>query len=157
MKRHDWMRAALAASLALNVGVVAAVAVLRPALWAPGTPPISTAVHLPDHLQLDAAQRTQWQALEPPFLHDLGTNWRAIRHHREALVRQVLAPTPNRAAINDEQSALARLQSAQQQRVVDQLLAERAVLNEPQRERLLDLLLTRYAQEATEEELLHRK
>ena len=41
-------------------------------------------------------------------------------------------------------------------RVIAQLLAERGVLDEQQRERLMDLLLSRYAQESTEEELLHR-
>ena len=47
--------------------------------------------------------------------------------------------------------------TAQQQRVITQLLAERELLDTAQRERLLQLLLGRYAQEATEEELLHRK
>jgi len=64
---------------------------------------------------------------------------------------------PDRAAIDAEQAAIARLQAAQQQRVITQLLAERELLDTAQRERLLQLLLGRYAQEATEEELLHRK
>ena len=55
-----------------------------------------------------------------------------------------------------EQTAIAALQEAQQQRVIAQLLAERGVLDEQQRERLMDLLLSRYSQESTEEELLHR-
>lgn len=41
--------------------------------------------------------------------------------------------------------------------MITQLLAERELLDTAQRERLLQLLLGRYAQEATEEELLHRK
>ena len=40
--------------------------------------------------------------------------------------------------------------------MIAQLLAERGVLDEQQRERLMDLLLSRYSQESTEEELLHR-
>ena len=44
----------------------------------------------------------------------------------------------------------------QQQRVITQLLAERALLDERQRTRLMELLLNRYAQETTEEEQLHR-
>ncbi|MFP5485837.1 MAG: hypothetical protein ACLGHV_09245, partial [Gammaproteobacteria bacterium] len=61
-----------------------------------------------------------------------------------------------RAAIDAEQAAIARLQGAQQQRVITQLLAERALLDERQRTRLMELLLNRYAQETTEEEQLHR-
>ena len=56
-----------------------------------------------------------------------------------------------------EQAAIARLQAEQQQRVIAQLLAERALLNEAQRVRLMELLLRRYAQESSEEELLHRE
>jgi hypothetical protein len=51
---------------------------------------------------------------------------------------------------------IAALQDAQQQRVIAQLLAERALLDDGQRARLMALLLSRYAQESSEEELLHR-
>jgi len=114
-------------------------------------------VHLPDYLQLTREQRARWDALEAPFLHDLSANWSDIRRHRDALVRHIFAATPDRAAIDAEQATIGRLQAAQQQRVIAQLLAERALLEEGQRERLLQLLLSRYAEEATEEELLHRK
>ena len=110
-----------------------------------------------DYLALTPGQRTRWEALESPFLHDLSSIWDDIRHRREALVRHIFAAAPDRAAIDAEQAAIARLQAAQQQRVITQLLAERELLDTAQRERLLQLLLGRYAQEATEEELLHRK
>ena len=112
--------------------------------------------NLQDHLELNTEQRTRWQALEPAFLQELAANWQAIRQHREALVRHIFAATPDRAAIDAEQAAIARLQGAQQQRVITQLLAERALLDERQRTRLMELLLNRYAQETTEEEQLHR-
>ena len=153
MKHPTWIRTLLAVSLALNLGILAAL-VLRPARVAP---PPAPAVHLPDYLALTPGQRTRWEALEAPFLHDLSSNWDDIRHRREALVRHIFAAAPDRAAIDAEQAAIARLQAAQQQRVVTQLLAERELLDTAQRERLLQLLLGRYAQEATEEELLHRK
>ena len=154
MKHPAWTRTLLAVSLALNLGVVAAL-VLRPAPVAPpqSTPP---AIHLPDYLALTPEQRTRWDALETPFLRDLSANWSGIRRHREALVRHIFATAPDRAAIDAEQAAIARLQAGQQQRVIVQLLAERDLLDENQRERLLQLLLGRYAEEATEEELLHR-
>lgn len=153
MKHPTWIRTLLAVSLALNLGILAAL-VLRPARVAP---PPAPAVHLPDYLALTPGQRTRWEVLEAPFLHDLSSNWDDIRHRREALVRHIFAAAPDRAAIDAEQAAIARLQAAQQQRVITQLLAERELLDTAQRERLLQLLLGRYAQEATEEELLHRK
>ena len=151
MQHRTWIRALLVASLALNLGVVVALA-LRSA----PTPPPPT-LDLPEHLALTSEQRTQWAALETPFLEELASNWEGIQHHREALVRHIFAATPNRAAIDAEQAAIANLQAAQQQRVITQLLAERALLNDQQRAQLLHLLLGRYAQEATEEELLHRQ
>lgn len=157
MKHPTWIRTLLAISLALNLGVLAAL-VLRPARvpQPPGAPP-PPAVHLPDYLALTPEQRTRWEALEAPFLHDLSANWGDIRRHREALIRHIFTAVPDRAAIDTEQAAIARLQAAQQQRVIAQLLAERELLHDDQRERLLQLLLGRYAEEATEEELLHRK
>lgn len=156
MIHRPWTPYVLAISLALNLGVVAALA-LRPAPPTPTTQtPPAPAFHLPDHLALSAEQRARWEALEPEFLRELAANWQAIRQHREALVRQVFAATPDRAAIDAEQAAIARLQGAQQQRVITQLLAERALLDERQRTRLMELLLARYAQETTEEEQLHR-
>ena len=151
MQHRTWIRALLFASLALNLGVAVALA-LRSA----PTPPPPT-LDLPEHLALTSEQRTQWAALETPFLEELASNWEGIQHHREALVRHIFAATPNRAAIDAEQAAIANLQAAQQQRVITQLLAERALLNDQQRAQLLHLLLGRYAQEATEEELLHRQ
>ena len=71
-------------------------------------------------------------------------------------MRHIFAAAPDRTAIDAEQTAIAGLQQAQQQRVIAQLLAERGVLDEQQRERLMNLLLNRYSQESTEEELPHR-
>ena len=156
MSRTPWSRYLLVASLALNLGIVTAL-VMRPL----PPPPAALAVQPPhlnlqDYLDLTAEQRTQWQQLEPDFLHALAANWQDIRQHREALVRHIFAATPDRSAIDAEQSAIAQLQGTQQQRVIAQLLAERQLLNAAQRQRLMDLLLSRYAQETTEEELLHR-
>ena len=142
MQHRTWIRALLFASLALNLGVAVALA-LRSA----PTPPPPT-LDLPEHLALTSEQRTQWAALETPFLEELASNWEGIQHHREALVRHIFAATPDRAAIDAEQTAIAHLQDEQQQLVIAQLLAERAVLNDQQRTQLLQLLLGRYAQEA---------
>lgn len=156
MNRTTWTRYLLAASLALNVGIVVAIAI-RPSPPRPvdiaAQPPH---LNLQDYLELSVEQRAQWQQLEPAFLHELAANWHDIRQHREALVQHIFATTEDRVAIDREQAAIANLQGAQQQRVIAQLLAERNLLNAQQRTRLMDLLLSRYSQETTEEEQLHR-
>lgn len=156
MNRTVWTRYLLVASLALNVGIVTAL-VIRPSPPRPVEMAAQPAhVNLQDYLALTTEQRSQWQQLEPAFLQDLAANWQSIRKHREALVRHIFAAAPDRSAIDAEQAVIAALQGAQQQRVITQLLAERKVLDEQQRKRLMDLLLSRYSQETTEEELLHR-
>lgn len=155
MKNPSFLQWLLAVSLALNLGI--GVALVRHQ-WQPAPPPAAAppVLNLPDHLELSAEQRQRWQQLEPPFLRDLSDNWEQIRQHREALVRHIFAAAPERAAIDAEQARIAALQDAQQQRVIAQLLAERALLEDGQRAKLMALLLSRYAQEATQEEQLHR-
>lgn len=152
---RTFMKWLLAASLALNAGVIAAVVADRFA----GEPPASPAqapVHLPDYLGLTSEQRQRWNEIEQGFLQDITGNWREIRTHRERLVREVFSAKPDRAAIDAEQARIAMLQDVQQRRVIAQLLAERELLNEQQRAALMALLLSRYTQESTEEEQLHR-
>ena len=156
MNRTVWTRYLLIASLALNLGIVSAL-VLRPSPPRPADVAAQPShLNLQDYLELTADQRVQWKQLEPAFLQELAANWQDIRQHREALVRHIFADAPDRTAIDAEQAAIASLQGAQQQRVIAQLLAERSVLDEPQRKRLMDLLLSRYSAETTEEEQLHR-
>lgn len=155
MNRPIW-KWLLAVSLSLNLGIigVALLKQVRP------LPAVNTAqpqpVNLPDYLHLTDAQRQRWQQLEPGFLQDIGANWSQIRQHRETLVRHIFSEAPKRASIDAEQVRIGALQEVQQQRVIVQLLAERELLDASQRIRLRDLLLSRYAQEATEEERLHR-
>ena len=56
----------------------------------------------------------------------------------------------------DKDAAGAALQEAQQRRVITQLLGERELLDQRQRAVLMALLLSRYENEATKEELPHR-
>lgn len=156
MKQRSVPAWLLAASLALNAGVVVAIALHQWQGVATPASPRPASVNLPDYLALNAEQRARWQQLEPAFLRDVAANWSDIRRHREALVRHIFSDAPQRAAIDAEQARIATLQDAQQQRVIAQLLAERALLDEGQRARLKALLLSRYAQESTEEEALHR-
>lgn len=151
------MKWLLAISLSLNIGIIGAVVVKQARPSVPQPAVLSAQLNLTDYLELTSEQRLRWQQLEPDFLHDLASNWCDIRQHREALVRAIFVAVPDRAAINAEQAHIAALQDAQQQRVITQLLAEREVLDQNQRARLMTLLLGRYAQESTEEELLHRK
>lgn len=159
MNRPLW-KWLLVISLSLNAGMLAAVAwnAMRSAQGAQTTQTAAgPAVNLPDYLKLNEEQRARWQQAEKVFLKDLTSNWRDIRAHREALVRLIFAAQPDRGAIDREQGRIAALQDAQQRRVIDQLLAERDMLDESQRAALMQLLLDRYSREATEEELLHRE
>lgn len=151
MNRTAW-KWLLAVSLSLNLGIVAAV-LFRPLQDAKLAQPH---LNLPDYLQMNDAQRQRWHQLEPAFLQDITANWREIRAHREALIRHIFSANLERAAIDAEQARIATLQDVQQRRVIMQLLAERELLDDGQRAKLMALLLRRYAQEATEEELLHR-
>jgi hypothetical protein len=146
----------LAISLSLNAGIIAAVVVNRMVDAPPSAALRAGQVNLPDYLQLSADQRRRWAEIEQGFLKDIADNWRQIRAHREALVRQVFSAAPNRSVIDAEQAKIAALQDSQQRRVITQLLAERDLLDQTQREKLMALLLGRYTQEATEEEMLHR-
>jgi hypothetical protein len=160
MKRTGW-KWLLAISLSLNLGIIGAVVANQSGIMPRSLPLTRPApvqpLSLPDYLQLDATQRQRWEQLEPDFLRDLGANWNDIRMQREALVRAVFAAQPDRSAIDAQQAQIAALQDSQQRRVITQLLAERALLTPPQRQKLMALLLSHYTQEATEEELLHRR
>lgn len=155
MKHNTW-KWLLAASLSLNLGIVATVAYkqLRATPAAPGLQ--SRPASLPDQLQLTAEQRSRWRQIEQGFIMDLAANWHEIRQHREVLIKQIFSAQPELARINAEQTRIAALQDAQQRRVITQLLAERDLLDQRQRAALMALLLERYTNETTEEELLHR-
>lgn len=155
MNRNGW-KWLLAASISLNLGIAATVAYQRLQATPAARHAQSTQVGLPDQLQLTAEQRSRWHQIEQGFITDLAANWREIRQHREALIRQIFSPLPERAIIDAEQARIAALQDAQQRRVIRQLLAERDFLDQRQRDALMTLLLSRYTNEATEEELLHR-
>ena len=111
MNHATWTRSLLAISLALNLGVVAALVLRQPP---PADPPATAheaPVNLQDYLELTGEQRQHWQQLEPGFLTEVSANWNAIRKHREALVRHIFAAAPDRQAIDAEQAAIARLQA----------------------------------------------
>lgn len=154
MKRTIPWKWLFAVSLSLNLGIFAAFFFRQ--LEAP-VDAAQPRLNLPHYLQLSEMQEQRWRELEPDFQRELASNWREIGKHREALIMQIFSTAPQREKIAAEQARIAALQDAQQQRVIAQLLAERELLNEQQRAKLRDLLLTRYRQEATEEEMLHRE
>lgn len=155
---RPWLTLALVLSLLLNLGVAGAVAyrALQQAEWLAFFCTGKAGASLPDHLQLTAEQRRQWHALEAGFLGELRDDWQKIRRHREAMVREIFSEQPDRGRIETERAAIAQLQSAQQQRTIEQLLRERELLGPEQRGKLADLLL-RQAPASTFEERLHGK
>ncbi|TAM47011.1 MAG: periplasmic heavy metal sensor [Gammaproteobacteria bacterium] len=145
MKR--WLVVLLGLSLLLNLGVLVAVGyhTLR------AEPP-----HLEDYLKLSEPQRRQWHEMEHGFMQELNSAWGDIRAHRERMIRQIFSGRPDAAVIEAERAAISRLQEQQQRRVIEQLMAERNMLDPAQRAALAELLL-RQEPPGTLEERLHGK
>jgi hypothetical protein len=131
------LRALLACSVLINVGVLGAAAYR--ALTADAFP------GLPRHLGLDAGQTQRWHEAERGFLAQLADGATTIQAHRDRLIRAIFSDTPDPAMIDAERAAIATLQDAQQKRVIEQLLRERELLDATQRERLAALLLAQPA------------
>lgn len=152
MTRTPW-KLLLAVSLALNIGFAASVAYKQ---WQSTRLDAKTSLSLPDRLNLSPTQRESWQGIEQGFIQDLSANWDHIRLSRTALINEIFSEHPDRTRIDAMQAEIASLQSAQQQRVIAQLLAERELLNDTQRATLKALLLSRHADEPSKEEQLHK-
>lgn len=152
------LKLALILSVLLNLGVAGAVAyrAIQHGEWPSVPRAVGEEASLPDYLGLDAEQRRRWRELETGFLRELRAEWPQIRSRRESMVREIFSKQPRRDRIEADRAAIAQLQSAQQQRVIEQLLRERDVLDLEQRRKLADLLL-RQAPASTFEERLHGK
>lgn len=146
MKTIGW-KLLLAASLLVNVGVLAAVLLAR----APGDGAGERAFFGMDHdrvathLHLDAGQRARWKAMEAGFVDELNRLAQRIAEHRTRMVHAILAEQPDADAIERERAAIFALQEAQQRAVIAQLLREREMLSAGQRAALAELLLARHA------------
>jgi Spy/CpxP family protein refolding chaperone len=147
---------ALILSLLLNVGVIGAVA--NRAIQLGHFPPLfsghTSEASLPDYLKLTPDQRRDWHAMEQGFLHELKADWQQIGNHRERMIQEIFAEQPDRTRIEAERVALAQLQAAQQQRIIEQLLKERTILTREQ-QLVLSKLLQQQAPASTLEERLH--
>jgi Spy/CpxP family protein refolding chaperone len=140
MKRN-WLGFALAASLALNAGVIAAAGYKA---WSGGAASGYFGMRherLPDHLGLTAEQRAKWHAMEAGFLAELSADARAIAAHREKMIGLIFGDRPDPAAIEAERAAIFALQDRQQRRIVAQLASEAALLKPDQRAKLAEQLL----------------
>jgi len=135
MQSRGLMFYALLLSVLLNLGVVGA------AGYRAFTGDRAATGELADRLRLDAQQRTRWHSLEEAFVRELDAGWKEIASHREKLVREAFAEAPDVARIEAERARIAQIQVQQQQRVIEQFLREREILNADQRRALVDLLL----------------
>ena len=142
MKRY-WVYLLLAISLLVNVGVLAGA--WFQAWRAQGTTELAffgmRHERVPDYLKLDGTQRERWHAMEQDFVKTLNDADREIQTHRERLVREIFAASPDASVIERERAAIFTLQETQQRSVIEQLLKEREMLNAQQRLALADLLL----------------
>lgn len=135
MQSRGLMFYALLLSVLLNLGVVGAAGYR--ALAGDRAAPADLA----DRLRLTAEQRSRWHSLEESFVHELDAGWKEIATHRENLVRESFAEKPDSARIEAERARIAQIQVQQQQRVIEQFMREREILDVAQRQMLVDLLL----------------
>ena len=105
-----------------------------------------------------------WQQLSPGLLNDapepllvreLQQSSQTIQQQHDRLINSIFASPLDTQRIHHEQQALAAQQQQQQQLVLEQLLREREILDEQQRQRLVQLL-TRQAP-TLEVERLHNQ
>ena len=148
MRNRGLMFYALLLSVLLNLGVVGA------AGYRSLTGDRAAAADLATRLQLDADQRQRWHSLEEGFVRELDAGWKEIASHREKLVREVFSESPDAARIEAGRARIAQIQVQQQQRVIEQFLREREILNPGQRQALVELLL-REEHAAPRERQLH--
>ena len=132
------LRYALMISVLINLGVLVTIGIdtLRPVTMETARSP-----SLPTYLGLDASQLKRWQAAEEPFLRQFGTAAAQIETHRTAMIRAIFADVVDRQGLETERAAIARLQHEQQRLLIEQLLAEREILDAEQRRLLAQLLL----------------
>ncbi|WP_205341727.1 periplasmic heavy metal sensor [Denitrificimonas caeni] len=104
--------------------------------WSPTTAPV-----LANYLQLDAEQVLYWRQAEQTFLVQLQSNESAIKQQRNALIEAVFADDLNVDDVHVARQSLAQLQNQQQEIVIEQLLAERAILTARQRRVLQEILI----------------
>lgn len=149
------LRYVFALSLLLNAGVLAALGYQSLRGGLPHGLEIGQQTAA-DYLKLSASQRERWHALEADFLRGLQSGIKEIAAHRENLIREIFSERPVPGRIEHEREAIARLQDAQQKRVIGQLLEEREVLDTAQRQALVELLL-RQSPAESDIERLHRK
>ena len=140
---------ALLLSVALNLGVLGAVLLdrLGPGASATQAPPLHRI------LALDEAQRARWEAVEAPFLQQFEVAAVRLERHRHALVGALFAEAIDPLRIEAERAAIAELQQDQQRLIIEQLIAEREILDARQRQQLLGLLLAQPPARTTVEDL----
>jgi Spy/CpxP family protein refolding chaperone len=151
------LKLALLLSLALNLGVVGAVGYrVSQYGWRAFPGATNGEASAADRLRLSAEQRRQWHEMEAGFVQELREGWQEIRSRRETMIREIFSDQPDAGRIEAERAAIAGLQAKHQQRVIEQLLKERTVLDPAQRSALAEMLL-RQAPATSLEERLHSK
>ena len=142
------LRLALLLSVALNLGVIATVALdrLRP-------PAAESKSPLHQMLGLNEDQRARWEAAERPFLAQFDAATAQLEAHRAALIDALFADTIDSARIESARAAIAELQQTQQRLIIEQLNAERAILDAQQRAQLATLLRAQPGTRSTVEDL----
>jgi Spy/CpxP family protein refolding chaperone len=142
---RNCLRTILALSLILNFAVIGTVAYYT---FLYGHVPGfhngtngNTNVHLSDYLDLSDEKRRIWREKSEGYKQELEADWREIQVHREKMIRAIFASQPDPKAIEAERAEIARLQEAIQRALIRHLLDEQGMLDERQRQILVELLL----------------
>ncbi len=147
----------LGLSLLLNASVIGAVGFQ---MWRTGQ--VSSWIHgeathpAAEYLGLTEAQQRLWREKEIKFKKELTAAWIEIRDHREKMIRELFSPKPDPAIIEKERRVIAALQENQQRQVIEQLMSERDMLDDRQRQALAALLITQNPVGSMEEMLTKR-
>lgn len=148
------LRNALLLSVLLNIALLGAAGWQK--LRHDGLPmPSGAATELSRQLQLNSNQLQRWHNSEAPFLAYLRASNASLDEHRRRLIQAIFSEPMDRALIDSEQAKIAQLQYEQQRLLIDQWIAERAILEAPQRKRLADILSKQSLSPASIEQL-HR-
>lgn len=138
------LRYLLAVSLALNLSVVATAGYRYLSARGTWTSPFGTKMakdrFLFEELSLTKQQMRAMREKAIPFRAEIDRQRAEILARRKDLIRLMRSDAPDPAAIDGAIARISAMQEAMQQKITRQMLAQKALLDPAQQQRLLDLI-----------------
>jgi len=147
-----WLIIALCLSVGLNVGIFATMLVQRrpadrPIEMRPRMPGGRPVEMLADRLELEGDDRQQFIRAQSELFRSVQTQRREIERLRHRLRQEMVAPNPDRAAVEEALGAISTAQTGLDRIFVDNVLMTRELLG-PRQERLYFHFLERLRRQA---------